>query len=230
MASIWQDLLGTTKSFFRIGFTGPRLKNVSGNLSIRNPGDSADAEVTTSKLNVSGNGFDLNSDAAGSGADWKYTVQRPSSGMSAVVTLTLPPTDGSPGQVLGNPNGDGVLDWVNAASTDADDKIDTTTLAFDSTSPVSMFTLPANAIIEKIQVVIDEAFDGTPTASVGISGTVSKYLASTDIDLTQAAGTVIEVHPGVEAPGGTEALIITYAANSASAGSARFLVFYAIPS
>jgi len=229
MASIWQDLLGTTKAFFRIGFTGPRLKNASGNLAVRNPGDSADAEIITSKLNVSGNSVDLNSDAAGAGADWKFTLQRPSSGMSAAVTLTLPVDDGSPDQVL-KTDGSGVLSWTSAASTEADDKIDTTTLAFDSTSPVAMFTLPANAIIERIQVIIDTAFDGTPTASVGISGTVSKYLASTDIDLTQAAGTVFEVHPGVAAPGGTEALIITYAAGSATAGSARFLVFYAIPS
>jgi hypothetical protein len=229
MASIWQDLLGTTKTFLRIGFTGPRLKDSSGNLLIRNAADSGDVEVTASKLNVSGNSVDLNSDAAGSGADWKYTLQRPSSGMAAAVTLTLPVDDGSPDQVL-KTDGNGALSWTSAAATDADDKIDTTTLAFDSTSPVAMFTLPANAVIEKIQVVIDTAFDGAPTASVGISGTVSKYLSSTDLLLTQAAGTVFEVHPGVAAPGGTEALIITYAAGGATAGSARFLVFYAIPS
>lgn len=229
MASIWQDLIGTTKGALRIGFTGPRLKNVSGNLAIRNPGDSADAEGTMSKLNVSGNVLDINSDAAGSGADWKMTLQRPSSGMTAAVILTLPPTDGSPGQALVT-DGSGVLTFEDAASTASSDKADTTTLAFDSTSPVAMFTLPASAVIEKIQVIIDTAFDGTPSASVGISGTVSKYAASTDIDLTQVAGTVIELHPGVAAPGGTEALIITYSAGSATAGSARFLVFYAIPS
>ena len=229
MASLWQDLLGTTKAFFRIGFTGPRLKNSSGNLLVRNADDSADVEATMLKLNVSGNAVDLNSDAAGSGADWRYTLQRPSSGMGAAVTLTLPPTDGSPGQALIT-DGSGVLTFEDAASTASSDKADTTTLAFDAISPVVMFTLPANAVIEKIQVVIDTAFDGTPSASVGIIGTVSKYLAATDIDLTQSAGTVFEVHPGVEAPGSTEALIITYSAGSAAAGSARFLVFYTIPS
>lgn len=229
MASIWQDLLGTTKAFFRIGFTGPRLKNSSGNLLIRNAGDSADVEATMLKLNVSGNVLDINSDAAGSGADWKYTLQRPSSGMSAAVVLTFPPNDGSPGQALVS-DGNGVLTFEDAASTASSDKVDTTSLAFGDSSPVAMFTLPANAVIEKIQVVIDTAFDGTPSASVGISGTVSKYLASTDIDLTMAAGTVFEVHPGVAAPGGTEALIITYADGGATAGAARFLVFYAIPS
>jgi hypothetical protein len=229
MASIWQDLLGTTKAFFRIGFTGPRLKNSGGNLAVRNPGDSADAEVTASKMNISGNGFDINSDAAGSGADWKYTVQRPASGMAAAVTLTLPPDDGSPSQVLST-DGSGVLSWISAASTDADDKIDETVLNFGDTSPVAMFTLPAGAVVDKVQVVIDEAFDGTPSASVGIVGQTSKYLAATDIDLTQAATTVFEAHPGVEAPGSPESLIITYADGGAAAGSARFMVFYAIPS
>jgi len=229
MASIWQDLLGTTKSFFRVGLTGPRLKNDSGNLAVRNSSDSADADLTTAKLNVSGNSIDLNSDAAGSGADWKYILQRPSSGMAAAVTLILPPTDGSPGQAIVT-DGNGALTFEDAANTASSDKIDTTDLAFDDSSPVAMFTLPANAVIEKIQVIIDTAFDGTPSASVGISGTVSKYLSATDIDLTQAAGTVFEVHPGVVAPGGSESLIITYAAGGATAGAARFLVFYAIPS
>lgn len=229
MASIWQDLLGTTKAFFRIGFTGPRLKNSGGNLLIRNPGDSADAEATMAKLNVSGNAVDINSDAAGAGADWKYTLQRPSTGMTAAVTLTFPPTDGSPGQALVT-DGSGVLTFEDAASTASSDKVDTTDLAFGDSSPVAMFTLPANAVIEKIQVIIDETFDGTPSASVGISGTVSKYLAAGDIDLTQPAGTVFETHPGVEAPVGTEALIITYADGGATAGAARFLVFYSIPS
>lgn len=229
MASIWQDLIGTTKAFIRIGFTGPRLKNSSGNLLVRNAGDSADAELTALKMNVSGNALDINSDAAGSGADWKYTLQRPASGMSAAVTLTFPPTDGSPGQAMVT-DGSGVLTFEDAASTASSDKVDTTDLAFDDSSPVAMFTLPADAVIEKIQVIIDTAFDDTPSASVGISGTVSKYVASTDLDLTQPAGTVLEIHPGVVAPGGTEALIITYAAGSASVGAARFLVFYSIPS
>lgn len=39
------DLVGTAKDFFRIGFTGVRLKNSSGVLEIRNSGDTADAPI-----------------------------------------------------------------------------------------------------------------------------------------------------------------------------------------
>lgn len=226
--SLWSDLLGTVRDNFRLGLSGVRLKNSSGNLLVRNTGDTADAEATVSKLNISGNIVDINSDAAGAGADWKFTIQRPSTGMTSAVTLTLPVDDGTSGQVLST-DGVGVLSWVSAGDTALADKMDTTTLAFGSTSPVAMFNLGANDIIDKIKVVIDTAFNGSPSASVGITGTTSKYLSATDIDLTQAAETVFEIHPGKPAPGATESLIITYAAGGASAGSARFIVFYGTP-
>lgn len=39
------DLVGTALNYFRIGYTGPRLKNTSGVLEIRNSGDTADAAI-----------------------------------------------------------------------------------------------------------------------------------------------------------------------------------------
>lgn len=222
------DLLGTTRAYFKIGgTTGVRLKNNSGNLEVRNTADSADAAVTTSKVNVSGDVIDINSDAAGSGADWKYTIQRPASGMTAAVTVTLPPDDGTPGQVL-QTDGNGVLTWVSAGATGLALKMDTTSLAFGSSSPVAMMTTGAADIIDHIDVVIDTPFNGTPSASVGISGQTSKYFAATDLDLTAAAGTVFTVHPGLDAAG-AESLIITYSAGGASQGAARFTVFYGTP-
>lgn len=228
MAGLFSDLFGTTKNFFKIGgTTGVRLKNNAGNLEVRNTGDTADAALTTSKVNVSGDVVDINSDAAGSAADWKYTLQRPAAGMTAAVTLTLPIDDGTAGQVL-RTDGAGVLSWVSAADTALADKLDTTSLAFNSTSPVTMFSTGAADIVDYIDVIIDTAFDGTPTASVGITGTTSKYLGTTDIDLKAAAGTVFTVHPGLAAQG-AEALIITYSAGAATVGAARFIVHYATP-
>ena len=226
--SLFSDLIGTTKAYFKIGSTtGVRLKNSAGDLLVRNTGDSADAAITTSKVNVSGDVVDINSDAAGSGADWKYTIQRPASGMTAAVTLTLPVDDGTASQVLGT-NGNGVLSWVSAADTALADKMDTTSLAFGTTSPVAMFTTSAADVIDRIEVIIDTAFNGTPTMSVGIAGTTSKYMGTTDVDLTAAAATVFEVHPGLDAAG-AESLIVTYAAGGAAAGAARVIVHYGTP-
>ena len=225
--SIWQDMVGTLKDHFRLGFAGVRLKSSSGNLLVRNTGDSADAEITASKVKVSGEILELNSDAAGAGADWKITLQRPASGMTAAVVLTLPATDGSPSEVLST-DGSGVLSFVAAGSTASSDKLETTSLAFGSTSPVALFTTNAADVIGEIEIVIDTAFDGAPSVSIGIAGSVSKYLAATEVDLTAAALTSFHVHPGLPAQG-AEALIATYSAGGASAGAARILVHRAQP-
>ena len=230
MAGFWADMFGTLKSTFGIGgTTGVKLKNSSGNLLVRNAADSADSELTTSKLNNSGDSIVLNSDAAGAGADWKITVARPTSGMTADVSLTLPVDDGTPGQVLST-DGSGVLSWTSAGgSTASSIKVDTTTLAFGSTSPVAMFTTGAADVIPEVEIVIDTAFNGAPTASVGISGNTSKYTSASALDLTAAAGTSFKFYPNLDAQG-AESLIITYSAGGATAGSARVLTRFVTPS
>lgn len=224
--SIWKDILGTSKQTFRISFLGPMLKNIAGVLHLRNASDSADAELVASKVSVSGNTIDLNSDAAGAGADWKITLQRPASGMTADVTLTLPVDDGSAGQVL-QTDGSGALSWATSSAASAV-KDDTTTVAFDASSPVAMFSTGAGDVIKEIAVTVDTAFDGAaPTLAVGISGTTSKYVvAADDVDL-KTVGTYY-VHPSLAAQG-VEALIATLVSDSSTVGSARIQVFYATP-
>lgn len=228
MSGLFSDLWGTTKSYFKVGgTTGVRLKNNAGDLLVRNTGDTADAAITTSKVNVSGDLIDINSDAAGAGADWKYTLRRPATGMGAAVDLTLPVDDGTAGQVLAT-DGNGLLSWASAGSTSMADKLDTTSLAFGSGSPVALLTTGAGDIVDYIDFVIDTAFDSTPTVSVGIAGTVSKYSGTGDVDLTAAAGTVFTVHPGLNAQG-AESLIATYSASAATVGAARIIIHYATP-
>lgn len=226
---IFQDLLGTTAAYFKLGLAGVRLKNTSGDLAVRNSGDTADAAITTSKVNVSGDALDINSDAAGSAADWKYTLQRPAAGMTAAVTLTLPPDDGTAGQVLGT-DGLGNLAFVSAADTSFSDKLNDTALVFGSSGTVAMFSTGAGDVLEYFEVVVDTAFNGstpTPSMSVGVTGTVSKYVASSQVDLT-AVGSY-QVHPGVVAQG-VEALIITFTAGGgASTGAARVIAHYSTP-
>lgn len=225
---LFADLKGTLETFFRIGLTGPGLKNVGGNLVVRNTGDSADAAVTASQVNVSGNSVVLNSDAAGSGADWSITLSRPTSGMTASYTLTLPVDDGTASQVLST-DGSGNLSWVAAGTTAQCLTVDTTSLAFGSSSTVSMFTLPANAVVNFVRVIIDTAFDGSPTLTVGISGTTSKYMGSNQNSLTGTAGDIYQSNPGQTPVGTTEAIIATYSAGSATAGAARIEVGYYVP-
>lgn len=229
------DLLGTSLSKLQIGIGGPQHKNNSGVMEIRNAGDSAYAAIRASVLNVAGDSIILNEQASESGASWKFTVSRPSSGMTHDLTVIMPSGDPSTNQALTVASFTSnviTLQWSSAASTAACLTVDTTNLAFGSSSPVAMYTAPANAVHSFFKVIIDTPFSGGTgaTMSIGISGTTSKYMGTGSVDLTAAAGTVFEVDPGVAAPGSTENLIITYAANSASAGAARILGFYSVPS
>ncbi len=229
---LWINLKGTVLSYLRLGKTGPRLKDSSGNLAVRNAADAADVSVTASQFNASSNtGLVINSDAAGSGADWKITVDRPASGMTADWTLTLPVDDGSPGQVLAT-DGSGATSWQTAGSTAQCLTVDTTDLVFGSSSVVTMFTLPVNAVVEKVTVIVDTAFDGTgplPSMTVGVNGgSASQYVGSGDQWLTETNR--FDVYYADPADGSTEDLEIYFTAGGGAAtGAARVLVFYSVP-
>lgn len=227
------DALGTVYTKFRLGIGGPQLKNNSGTVEARDVGDAAYAAIAALLFKTYGNDFELNSGATETGTDWKFTLSRPSTGMTHDLKVIFPSGDPATGQALTVASFAAnviTLQWTTIAA--GTDKIvcDTTSIAFGSTSPVSMFTLPANAIIKRVAVVVDTPFNGAPSLSVGVSGTTSKYLASTQVDLTAASATVFDVDPGQTADVATEALIATYSAGSASAGAGRILVDYVIPS
>lgn len=223
---LFSDLKGTTENIFRIGTHA--WKGITGGIAARNSSDSADEKVQASQFEATGNtGLIINSDSAGSGADWKITLNRPASGMTADYTLTLPVDDGSPSQSLIT-DGSGNLSWASAGSTGDKVTVDTTSLAFGTASPLTLFTTPANAVIHKVQVIIDTPFSGgTPTLTIGISGTTSKYMTATQNVLTGTAKDVYESNPGEAAS--SEALIGTYSAGGVSAGAARILVHYSVP-
>ena len=230
---LFMDLWGTTKALFQIEKGGVKLENSSGNLVVKDGSDVA-SDITVKKLFVAGDAIEINSDAAGSGADWKYTIARPAAGMTGAVALTLPPDDGSPGQVM-TTDGSGVLTWQTAGLTTPLLTVDTTTLNWDSAAAVAMLNLPVGAIVDRIKVVIDTPFDGTTpaTMSVGTAGSASKYMAATQVNLAGAAKDVYESNPGEVAVAGTpEAVQIAFAAASGgtpSVGIARVMIFYVIP-
>jgi hypothetical protein len=235
MANKWIDAIGTSLSSFIIGLgnTGVRLKNTAGNLVLRNKADSADVTVTTSRLLNSGDNILINSDAAGSGNDWTFQLSRNPT-QTAALELQAPAAKGTDGYVLRQKAGTaaGVVELEFAApggTSSGTVIIDTTSLAFGTSSPLTLFTLPSGAIVSQVEVVIDTAFDGAPSLSVGIAGTTSKYLAATHVDLTELATTSFVFSPNLPAPGSDENLIATYSAGGASDGAARILISYVTP-
>lgn len=210
----WRKLRGIIGGMIQLGIGGPNLKNNAGVVEVKNAADSAYANLYARDIQL--NDGDTNRVAIKSAA------------LSANWDWTLPPDDGSPSQVL-QTDGAGVTIWATVAGGTDKPTVDTTSLAFGTGSPLTMFTLPANAVISFVKIIVDTAFNGTaPTVSIGVSGTVSKYMAATEVDLKTVG--VYEVDPGLAAEGSTNAMIATYAADSSSAGAARILVEYAIPS
>lgn len=104
---------------------------------------------------------------------------------------------------------------------------DSTQLNFGSSSPVAAFTLPALAVVTRVDVDVDVAFDGSaPTVAVGVAGTVEKFLADDVADLTTIGHYTFS--PSVAIEGGTQAIILTYVADSSAAGAARVTVYYRV--
>lgn len=228
---IISDLAGTARTALQIGLTSAAalLKSVTGGIVIRDKGDSADAPLTASELRASGDKIKINSDAAGSGADWELSLERPATGMTGAVAFVFPPDEGSPGQVA-TTDGSGNVTWQTPAAGSSNGLLyDTTTLVYGDSSPLAMFTKPASGSVPLIKVRIVTPFNGTaPTLSIGVAGTTSKYVATGQVDLKATAGTTFDIDPGLPLDG-SEALVATYNADSSSAGEAEILTFYGQP-
>lgn len=229
------DLLGTVNAKLQLGIGGPQVKNNSGTIEARNAADSAYAALRALSLAATGDSLILNEQATESGASWKFTLSRPSSGMTHDLTVIWPSGDPSVGQALTVASfASNIITFQYSTITAGSQLIsaDTTALAFGSTSPVAMYTAPANAQEYEFEIIIDTPFTGGTgaTLSIGISGTTSKYVSTTQVDLGAAAGTSFGIKPNVIPSGSTENVILTYVANSASAGAARVLGFYSVPS
>lgn len=209
---IISDLVGTMKTFFKLGTV--RLKDNSTVLEAKNAGDSAYVPIAGSQMKFQG---------STSGA----TVLQPAA--EAGGTFTLPAADGSSGQVLST-NGSGTLGWSTVATGDGMLKVQEQIVAYNDSTPISIFTPPASATIQKVIVDVETAFDATGPAnlSVGVSGALSQYMGSTDLDLTTVG--IYEVQPLYEEDASPDEVIITFSAGSGgSAGSARVSVYYANP-
>ena len=231
--TFFSNMWGTSKTFFLIGLgaLGVRLKNLGGGdgLSLRNAADDADLNLTVDQLKNNADSIEINADASNSGTDRKLTIAiNPAA--SAPITLQVPPAKGTDGYYLRQKAGtaSNVLELELAASGGGATPPDTTDVVFGSSSPVAMFQLPANAVVDYIDVIVDEAFDGAAASgSVGITGTLSKFVSATDFNLTEVGQ--YRIHPGLEAEGSAQDLIFTLSPDGSTVGAARVIVAYSNP-
>lgn len=231
---VFKNLLGTVLDRFQLGLTGPMIKNETGQLALRNTDDDAYAALRAALVRVFGDAIELNAGAAGTGGDRVMRLVRPDTGMTTDIDIVMPAGTPSPGQqlrVAGYSTGVVTLEYYTASAGASNMVlVDETTIAFGATSPVALLTKPANAVLERVKVIVDEPFDGTPQLSVGIAGETSKYASASHIDLTAPAGTVFDIDYGLFGDATAEDIIGTYSAGSASEGEARVQLVYGIPS
>ena len=230
----FKNLLGTVLDRFQLGLTGPMLKAESDQIAARGAGDTSYAAIRAALVRVFGDAIELNAGATGSGANRRMRLMRPATGMTTDIDVVLPTGTPSPGQVLrvaAYASGTVTLEYgAGGGGSPNAVLVDETDLAFGTSSPLALLTKPANAIVERVKVVIDTPFNGTPSVSVGVTGANSKYAAASHINLKAVAGTVFELDYGVDGGGTTEDIIATYAAGGATAGAARILIAYVLPS
>jgi len=147
------DFVGTGKDFFRIGFTGVRLKNSSGILEIRNAGDTGDTPIK------------------------------------------------------------------------AYDRIHQEAFTQATSSPITIVTPTNGEIVRKVIVeVTTAAAAGSPTISVGVSGTVEAYMAAAENNLKEVG--VYEVEPMVS---NAAAAIIATIVVSAQTFVGKVTVVFGLP-
>jgi hypothetical protein len=210
LARFVSDLVGTLSSYFKINTV--RLKDNSGILQVRDTGDAAFAKLDTHTLGLQG-----------SNASYQVSLTAPA-GLAADYDIALPATDGSAGQVL-KTNGDGTTEWTAAVSNAELCQ----ELVFDETtsSPATIFTPPANAVLTRCQIQVTvAAAGGSPTVSIGISGDADRDMDELEAQLLTAA--LYEVQPMTDVGGTPDAVILTITPDSQEFdGEAR--VWYVIP-
>jgi len=213
MSTFIQKIAGTSVGSFIIGLTGVKLKNTSGNLEVRNNADTAYADITGKDVTIHGGTYGV-----------KLTAN---ASQAADYALTLPVDDGSVGQVLST-DGSGALSWVSAASTASDWKADSTSFAFGSGTTVTAFTLPANAIVDRVSIIVDTAFDAGQL-SVGVNGGSASIFAGAGDSLLTHAGRY-DIPCAELANVSSQDIELYFSAGGATVGAGRVLITYAVPS
>jgi hypothetical protein len=209
------DFVGTLKTFVRVA--GLRLVNTTDTaIEIKDKTGAAFRDLRSRAISL----------RTASGTN-EVKLQIPSD-PGDNVTLNLPVTAGSTGQVL-TTDGTGTLSWSTVSMASNQVLSQQETVVYNASSPIPVFTPPANATVLSVVVEVETAFNATGvTLAVGVAGTTSRYMGVTDNDLSTVAS--YEVQPLYEESASPSAVIITFSAGSGgSQGTARVTVNYANP-
>jgi hypothetical protein len=208
------DLAGTLRSAFRIGVN--KLINVSSVLTSQtNAGVNAPIAMSQVQLKAAS--------AAG-----MVSLKSPDS-LATELAFTMPAADGSTDQALVT-NASGVLSFKTVATGSNAVKAEDQAVVHGDSGALPIITLPAGATVQRITVEVNTPFDGTgpaPSLSVGLVGSVSKYMSATELDLGVAG--IYEVEPMIEEAGIVSPIVTFIQGGGHSAGAATVTLQWVVP-
>jgi hypothetical protein len=164
MANVWRDLRGILGNILGFGKDGFNLKNASGVAQFRNNADSgwADVEVEDVLIHSSNSAF--------------YAQLQAPAGLASNQTYILP------------------LAGATIPTTTGLHFSKITSFTQATSSPLTLDAAPpANATLAKVRVMVDTAAaGGSPTITVGISGTPARDMAATENNLKAVGQYIVE--------------------------------------
>lgn len=214
------DLAGTLRNSFRIGLN--LFKSVSGAIEARNKDDTADVAVVGREFHIR----DPNS-----GFVYKVTIPSTSPAyLSGDLEFVLPPDNGSSNQALLT-DGSGNTYWGTVATGANAMKSQEEVITPASGGSTSVFIPPQGAIIHRVMVSVETAFDGAPTIEIGVTGQTARYMQSTqnELDVINQVWENQPMYKDNDATPANREVLITFAAGGATVGAARVVVTYSNP-
>jgi len=224
--AIFINVKGTTQATFQIQKGGANLINSSGAIHVKNAANDAFADLNALAL-ISGDASQAGSVKVFGDANYMSMVYAASQSADTTYTWVKPDA----GKYL-KTDGSGNLSWDTPPSAPTDIvHVASKAFVFGTSSPFNHKEIPIGAIVTRVQVIIDTAFDdAAATLKVGKAGATDKYMATTENDLAGLAGSIYEAQYGNAAVSGSaEQIICTLSPGSAEAGAGRVLVYYVIP-
>lgn len=115
----------------------------------------------------------------------------------------------------------------SAAGTTSCEQVLSMTLAFGTAgTQTSTFLLPTGTQVTKVQVVVATPFNGTaPTVTVGFTAALTAFMTTPDNNL-KVAGSYTKEQYATMSAGSPSGVILTYVADTSSAGAATVLVWF----
>jgi hypothetical protein len=133
---------------------------------------------------------------------------------------------GTEGQVLAASGVDDKLEWVTLPSHSDALKTIMVGVDFNGGTPYSV-NIPAGSVVDNVMVIVDTAFDGGATVTVGNASVPDYYVAAADTALTSADR--FEIPQSYGSTGAESAIVVALTPSGDTVGFVRVIVSYSTP-